>query len=219
MSPTPYIFDVCGTLYRSNTTYDFLLYYFRRHDLRKYRILRLGLSLPIKVLVVVSSKTGWKWDLRKHLIGLLSGEPEAKLRAAATHFVADWLTGREIDDVHTLLQEAKYQGHPVTLASGSLAPVIQAIADRLNVDGYHASTLETDAHGVLTGKYLSDIKGCKEQALHLKDHSYILATDNLDDLPLIQKAQNAYIVTKRKNLGKWKKRLAGLGVAFLIADY
>ncbi|WP_209332839.1 haloacid dehalogenase-like hydrolase [Lunatimonas salinarum] len=216
MTTLPYVFDVCGTLYHSNTTYDFLLYYFRRHDGRKYRILRLGLSLPIKVLVVVSSKIGWKWDLRKHLIGLLSGEPEAKLRAVATHFVANWLTGREIDDVHTLLQQAKAQGHPVTLASGSLAPVIQAIADRLKVDDFHASTLETDAYGVLTGKYLSDIKGCKEQALGLKDHTYILATDNLDDLPLIQKALKAYIVTKRKNLNNWKKRLSGLDVAYVV---
>lgn len=216
MSALPHVFDVCGTLYRSNTTYDFLRYYFRQHDLRKYVIIVLGLSLPVKVIVFATAKIGWKWNLRKHLIGLLSGEPEAKLTAAATDFVKDWLPGREIADTHTVLTQAKAQGHPIILASGSLAPVIQAIALNLKVDTYQASTLETDGNGILTGKYLSDIKGCKERALHLKDHSYILATDNLDDLPLIVKAQKAYIVTKRKNLGKWKKRLADLDVAYMM---
>src|SRR5690554_7042313 len=77
--PSYFFADICGTLYRINTSYSFLAYYFRRNNRTKYFYFRLLLSLPAKVLwKIAGTVMDMEW-LRNHLLGLLKGEKEGKV--------------------------------------------------------------------------------------------------------------------------------------------
>jgi len=207
LNPKSYVFDVCGTLYASNTTYDFLLFYFKKSRLWKYITCRLALSFPSKALLVVVGKLGGKIGLRSYLVGLLADEPVGRVKGSAIRFVNEFLTSKKIHYTHNLLQESIKNGDRIILASGSLFPVVQAIADVLNVDEFIASTLEQDKNGKYTGLYLLDVKARKMDFLDLKNSDMVVVTDNRDDLSLIRNAGEVLIVSKRKNIAGWKKVL------------
>jgi len=201
------VFDVCGTLYTSNTTYDFLLFYFKKYRKNKYYKCRFLLSLPSKILLVALAKLGIKIGLRGYLVSLLANEPVEAVREAAKIFTVKFLASKEIDTTQNYLKQLIKRGERVVLASGSLYPVVQEIANELQVDNFIASTLEEDGNSKYTGKYLLDVKAKKLEFLDYRSSEMIIVTDNLDDLSLIDNAGEAIIVSKRQNIGNWNKLL------------
>ena len=201
------VFDVCGTLYASNTTYDFLLFYFKKYNKDKYFKCRLSLSLPSKVILIALAKLGIKIGLRGYLVSLLANEPVDAVRETAKIFAVKFLSSKEIYTTQNYLKEVKKRGERVVLASGSLYPVVQEIANVLQVDNFIASTLEVDKKGGYTGRYLLDVKAKKLEFLDYGSSELIIVTDNLDDLSLIENAAEAIIVSKKKNIETWNKLL------------
>ncbi len=99
---TTLLFDVCHTLYKSNTTFDFLAFYFGDDD-RYQKLARKRRSLLNRML----SKLGMGRDYRPDLIALLAGESESILRERAAHFVAGL---QEIEPTMVLLRSALAEG-------------------------------------------------------------------------------------------------------------
>lgn len=207
-----YIFDVCGTLYHVNTTYSFLEYYFRDRDRFKYWLIRILLSLPGKTIVVALSKIGIKVDLRSFLIGLLKNEEVYEVERYANLFVSDALNSKRFLKTQSILKKAQDENRRVVLVSASLEPVIKAIADNLQVKEYFSSTLETSEEGVYSGKLIQDLKGQKlmtiKRNFNIQAGEFIVYTDNLDDIALVELAEKAFVISKKRNFKKWESLLA-----------
>lgn len=166
-------------------------------------ICRLGQFYAFKALLVLVSKLGGKINFRAYLVSLLAGENRCDVEAHAEIFVKVFLAQRKIDHTHQLLRAAQRNKDEVVLASGSLYPVVQAIAKALGVAGYSASTLVCDAKGVYTGEYLQDVKSRKEASIADSHLARVVVTDNLDDANLVLNAEEAIILSKQKNKKAW----------------
>jgi phosphoserine phosphatase len=206
-----YIFDVCGTMFHSNTTYDFLGYYFRRKNKTKYLICRTVLSYPSKALLIILNKLGLRIELRLFLIGLLKGENEKEVGISAEAFVKDFLLQRKNHRVQDILDQALKQHENVILASASLNPVVKSIAGYFNVKAHYSTVLEQTKERLYSGKLVQDIKGEKlahlKQVMDLDKFDLIVLTDNLDDISLVKIAEKALIISKPRTLNIWKRLL------------
>ncbi|WP_040400653.1 HAD-IB family phosphatase [Cecembia lonarensis] len=205
-----YLFDLCGTLYFSNTTYDFLLWYFKKYNRIKFLKIKLALSLPFKIIWVTSKRIGLKFDIRKILIGTLKGEMVSSVYEEAYLFVGEFLKNRENPQIHELFNEAKRKGADMILVSASIDPVVRAVSNQLRFKNYLATTLEKTAEGVFSGNITKDLQGYKLEALQKEGIDFYqettLATDNVEDLQLAKACKNVYIITKKRKIGFWERK-------------
>jgi phosphoserine phosphatase len=207
-----YIFDVCGTLYASNTTYDFLLYYFKKYDFKKYLMIKLALSFPSKSVLIILSRLGLRWDLRRKLIAYLKNESYDRISTNAINFVRDFLEKKQNRVIHEILLKAQSEKKEILLVSASIHPVVEAIAISLGVKNFLATTLSKNHQNQYTGQITDDLKGNKLKSL-IKYHfnfsqSLTIFTDNLDDLQLIEKCEKAIIVSKRRTINFWRSNMS-----------
>src|SRR5690554_2539593 len=117
--PSYFFSDICGTLYRVNTSYSFLAYYFQRNNRIKAAYFRLLLSLSAKVVwKLLAAVMGMEW-LRNHLLALLGGEQEENVMSEAKAFVRGVLPGLK----NKAAWEKIGSDNPVVLVSATLSPV------------------------------------------------------------------------------------------------
>ncbi|MCV5604550.1 hypothetical protein OFN09_31450, partial [Escherichia coli] len=77
------VFDVCGTIYASNTTFDFIIEYHKsRGNMHKYFWAKTLLSFPFKVLNKLHL-----FSIRNSLIKTLKGESRGNLEKFGSEFV------------------------------------------------------------------------------------------------------------------------------------
>ena len=214
-----YVVDVCGTLVRDDTTIGLLRHHFARDGNRRIRYMLFCAmtarrSLLRLAFAVLEKLTGQ--HLLKHAaVRLLAGDPVSSLDQSAAEYAARLLAYRRVASVWPLLN-APVQARRVVLASASLEPVVAALASTMGVR-HVASGLGQQA-GILTGRYVSDLTGRKEQALIEKYGHDVLAgqvcaiSDNFSDRPLLEKAACAYVVLHRKS---HRQRWQGLDATFL----
>src|SRR5690554_1002878 len=192
--PSYFFADICGTLYRINTSYSFLAYYFRRNNRTKYFYFRLLLSLPAKVLwKIAGAVMDMEW-LRKHLLGLLKGENEGKVAIEAMVFVRDVLPQLK----NKAAWENIHSDIPLILVSATLSPLAKAIAEEMGAEAYFATEMEVK-EGVFTGKIASDARNKKLERLKASKYApYIYCsgfmTDNKEDLPLLKAVKEAIVI-------------------------
>ncbi|WP_130276989.1 haloacid dehalogenase-like hydrolase [Cecembia calidifontis] len=200
------ITDICGTLYKSNTTYDFYRYYFSKHHKVKYIYFMLLMSLPAKVLYVLLSKSGLSLQkLRYYLIGLIENESVEKVEVTAKIFFEQYLKKRVIPETEVLIM----QSNRLIFSSASVAPVVSLIAEKYNAMAYFATTLEVK-NGKYTGKILQDNQGKKAKHLLASDWSSQIKnatfiTDNKEDVDLLRRVERPIVVSASKELSFWKK--------------
>ena len=105
-----YIFDLCGTLYQSNTTFDFLDFYFLDKS-RSYRFTRkIFKTIPWRLFNRVLMKL-FELDLTRYIcIRQLRKYNKEQLSQMADHFVTSFLNTRKFQVTQHLLREAQ-AGH------------------------------------------------------------------------------------------------------------
>lgn len=198
--------DVCGTLVRDDTTLGLLSCHFARSRRQQWRghLLRLltaRISPARWAFVVLEKITSRHW-LKHFLVSLLAGDHASELDASGAAYAIQLLDHSRVPTVWNLIDQAAVSGQ-VILASASLEPVVKALASVMGAR-YVASTLEVRA-GVLTGRYVKDITGRKEEAIIKKFGSdvmmqpYVAISDNLSDRPLLAKARHAWVVLHRES--------------------
>jgi len=206
-----FLFDVCGTLYKSNTTYEFIKYYFSLKSSYKYFLIKIILSLPSKVILLFLFKLRIIVDVRLFLIGFLKNQKADEIEKVAKSFVKERLNFKKILKIQKILKNAQDQNKRIVLISASIEPVIKAIAEDLKVKEYYASQLEINLFGYYSGILVNDLKGKKTLILKRIFPSinidFTLYTDNFDDLGLLILANKAVVVSKRRNFKKWTKLL------------
>jgi len=159
------VFDVCGTVTKTNNTSDFIEFVLRRNSLWRY-----GLFLLIRILsrlsrlLAVRSPAGRDiW--RDRQIALLRGYSCDRIREMARLY-ADGLfkEGRLNGKVLEAMTREKEQGRTLCLVSAAIAPPIVEIAGRLGIETFYCSELEMD-NGCYTGRLRTDLLGRKDSIL------------------------------------------------------
>jgi HAD superfamily phosphoserine phosphatase-like hydrolase len=199
------IFDLCGTLYDSNTTFEFLDLYI--YPISKfYRFVRKITKLTIwrafnKILFKLLSL-----DLTRYLaLKSLNSVKTAWLQGQTHHFFTEVLVNKQIVAAQSLLKEAQKTGCKIILMSASLDFIVAEAATRLGISHFYASNLGYD-NDSCTGHLTKDLLGKKTQLCdseHIPLSTAIVVTDNLSDLSLVKKSAHAYIVTNKKNATFW----------------
>lgn len=214
-----YVVDVCGTLVRDDTTLGLLRHHYSRITQRRLRhfifILLRARCSPFRLGFIAAERLTGKHLFKHFVVRMLAGDKMIDLEHSAKEYATYLLTTRTVPAVWSLLYAPLQNGH-VVLASASLEPVVAALANATGAR-YVASALE-HRNGVLTGRYLSDLTGRKEQALIEKYGQAILAgqvcviSDNFSDRPLLAKAAKAYVVL---HADFHRQRWQGLSATFL----
>lgn len=204
-----YVFDVCDTLFRSNTTYDFVRFVLDEHGEReKSRRLRRVLSPvpPAICLLVALSVVSGRDIAKERALRLLKGLSRSRLYELAEEFYADYLEARKIPETLGLLEKARMEGEQVILLSASIDPVISAIARKLGVSFGCTTLLYRD--GIFEGEIAFEMRGRKLEVLRSefapRSDRLVVVTDNLADKRLLQSADERHaVVWSAKKKRKW----------------
>lgn len=205
------VFDVCDTMYYSNTTHDFIHFVFKEKSISVkklvYNLLNSKL-LPLKyVLITVSVFTNL--DLLKKLnVYLLKGMSLRSISQLAERFVDEFLQDKKIVQIHNLIKTYKCAGLCIILCSSSIEPVVKAIADKTGNKDYIGTELEFEK-GIFTGKILKDTTSKKLEFLekvNLSGKIEYAISDNVSDLELLTAANNGIaVVHNKKKYDFWRK--------------
>ncbi|MDR9826045.1 haloacid dehalogenase-like hydrolase, partial [Vibrio sp. FNV 38] len=174
-------FDVCGTLFSVNTTFDFICYYHRYN--RNYTYFLLCKLLQSFIGKVAHKLFGF--SMRKVFFSTIRFEKKHDLENVADLYCRTQLQGSKIDIVFdSFLDKLESNEYNVVLVSASIDPVINSLAEIYNVKCF-SSMLEYDFNEEFTGKLKFDLKGNKDQILlNSKGFDSAFYSDNNDDVKL-----------------------------------
>lgn len=168
--------DLCGTLYDSNTTFDFLRFHcsagtgYRRFE-------TLAGSLPLRVLNRL-----WPGDVRRtRAVAFLRGHDRTALAEAAHEFLSSLAP---IEDVVRLVERLRAEHDRTFIVSSSLDFIVADATRRLGFDGGFGSTLGYDGD-TCTGTIERDLLGRKHALIgsEFGGSRCTLVTDNRSDAP------------------------------------
>lgn len=202
-----FVFDICGTIYCSNTTFDFLAYTFSNsHSFQYYR--RVYQSYLWKILNKIILRLFDVDVTRVIALRYLKGYEREELLRCVENYYDDFLMLRKNSAIINAIQELKERDNiRIILLSATIDVVAEVIAKRLGVQEYYSTLLEYQ-DGECTGKIKKDLLG-KKLAL-VKDlgiESMISAffTDDFSDIPVLELAIERNIVVYPKYKKRWKK--------------
>lgn len=206
------VFDICDTLYFSNTTHDFVRFCIGKDgtwtNRAIYRIFNDSRS-PLRYMLLALSR-GFSVDLHKKInVYLLGGVPKKVLAQSAEMFVREYLSNREIPEAHRLLRDSQQRGLTVVLCSSSIEPVVEAVASSLNLSWVAASSLDY-RDGVFTGRIRSEIAGQKLNELvkrGIAENLALAVSDNLSDEALLLSANEAIAIAYSEGKRRHWERL------------
>jgi phosphoserine phosphatase len=209
-SQTAAVFDVCDTLFFSNTTHDFVKFVVAREGGTRWLIHNIFNSRfsPFRYFFIgLSVFAGWDY-LRKFNLRLLSGRSKEELDGLSNKFVGEFLHDRKITAIHALLNKSLSNGDRVVLCSSSIEPVVAAVAAKLKVKEYVSTTLEYE-NGVFSGFIADDVSNTK--LTHLRKNGVeceigLAVSDNISDLDLLKAARRSYAVAySNRKKDFWRK--------------
>lgn len=192
------VFDVCETLYATNTTVGFL-HHFKSKSTERALARWTSPRSPFFYLGAASARlTGF--DLaRRQLVAALRGETRALLERTAKDYVQSILGPLANSEVHQRLRDHQAAGHRIVLISNSLDLVVEPIADFLGVE-FRASKIGFDVD-LCTGRITTDLTGRKSKVLddlrRDADGPLWVYTDNRSDRDLLALAARKIIVLPR----------------------
>jgi HAD superfamily phosphoserine phosphatase-like hydrolase len=192
-------FDVCGTLYRSNTTFDFLDFHFSDRPFRRASLRLLRGARPFVYLNYAWNRLFHRDLIRLYGVRLLRHEPLDRLRASAAAFVREVLSARRIEPVFGLLEHYREEGYAIVLVSASLDFIVEAVAAAVGAQAHFGSTLRTRDRAV-SGGLLADLRHAKGDLFptaFARAEAFVFTTDDLCDLPLARRADACHLVCRK----------------------
>jgi phosphoserine phosphatase len=205
--PAIVLLDICGTLYDSNTTFDFLDFHFKSRGYRLFRRLtRLIIWRAFNKILFHSICL----DLTRMMaVRFLKGITIKQLEDSVDAFYTDWLVHQSYEAVHSLVNGYKQEGKNVVIVSATLDVIAQKVSKSLGVSEWYSTSLGV-VDGCCTGKIQVDLLSRKLPFLKSQQvfpPYYATITDNFSDLDLIYQSNHAVIVTNQAHQAKWKKLL------------
>jgi len=201
------IFDICGTLYFDNTTYSYLRWLSNEGIIKNNKKI-MDAPFFLRGLNALSSSLFQKDYYRDLQIKQLEGLPRNIIEHSATEFV-EKMDANRISITNHLLEDYKSKGYTIVIASATIAPIANSIANKLGVD-YFSSEIEF-IDNYCTGRLSRDLLYSKKKILlNLIDaaETTIVVTDNFTDLELILSSDHCHLVVRGdKDIKRWEKQL------------
>lgn len=196
------VFDLCGTLFKSNTTFDFIVFFhLKRNNSVKYLF-----SVLMRGWLGKGLHKFFKVDVKSRLVSTLRNEKKADIEEIACDFYDEFLNYKWCKQAHELFVYYK-NCSDVFIASSSINPVVECVAKKHNVACI--SSLISYEKNICLGVVRSDLTGKKH--LNFTQLEFV-ATDNLTDLKLLSLAKKATVFSKKRHLKKWAKIIKGIEV-------
>lgn len=195
--------DICGTLYNSNTTFDFLDYYLKS---KNYLLFRKFSKLYVWKVLNKVSLVIFKYDLTRSIaVGYLKNKTKQELSEAVDLFYEEVLVNLKNIEPFLLLEEFKSKGYRVILVSATLDFIAKKVSLVTNVSEYYATDL-VYINDKCVGQIENDLLAKKLKYLISKNilPPYELTmSDNFSDICLFENSRNKLIISKKKDFQKW----------------
>ena len=194
--------DICDTLYRSNTTFDFLDFVASKNVAKKFWLNLIRSKFSPFFYVLTTATVVFKTDFgRVMALRLLAGRSSVEIYTLAKEFYENFLVQRSNAKIFAVLKKEQEHG-VVILVSSSIDPVVEVIAEKNRMD-FICSTLEVKK-GIITGRIHRDLTGRKH--LVVKDkmekerlNDLLVITDNRSDWELVKMAGQRIVVVQSEN--------------------
>lgn len=205
-----YLFDICGTIYHSNTTFDFLEFYLKENKVfRFYRVIYKSFFWK----VVNRALRSWlHYDLTRILaLRFLKGASYSELRKQAKLFTQIYLSQvRNVEICNTIEHLISIDKSKVILLSATIDVVAEAVAGSLCCERYFSTALEYKG-GICTGKMVKDLLGNK--CMLLKEEGILhqiksFSTDDLTDADVLEYSEIKNVVCYPKTHKRWIRLIA-----------
>jgi phosphoserine phosphatase len=209
--PELFVFDICDTLFYSNTTFDFIKFVLQEKrwnsKLRQFDLFTKKTSPVFVGLYFLQKFSKVDWP-KKLCLRLLKGMSKKELYQFGEAFEKQFLASRMVERTHQMLNQLRKEGKSVVLLSASIDPVVAAIAKALEVE-YRCSELAYDSLGNFTGDLQWEMTGQKLVALRKmlssENAPFAVATDNFSDRGLVEAACHRIVVVyNEKALNFWQ---------------
>jgi len=216
------IIDICGTLYRSNTTFDFLEHFFAGNAARRFVIGLYKVKPAVAVNKILYSIL--KIDLLRTIaVHFLKGYSWQIVAEAAQKLVGEVLESKIQHPVIDVVNQINHAGNKLIIVSSTLDCIAGEVARRFGIETFYASELDY-TNGVCAGRIKNDLLDRKLKSIEVKGlHPPfgMIISDNLSDAPLMAVSRFSYIVTRRGRLKKWKNIVSKNAIsnyAFIVVE-
>ena len=200
-----FLIDICGTIFKSNTTFDFVKYCFGHK-----KKVKLWFSLPYRIYNRLMYRCFCREPLRNNLISLLNGISRERLDEMAEEFYNDYLLKRVNGQTLGVIEQWRSQGADLIIVSATIDVIAQMVARHYGIDVCLSTRLNYSADGQCEGTIAYDLLPHKKDALDaegvMPPYAGII-TDNYSDVKLVKASRKAYLITYDKNINKWKELL------------
>ncbi|AMM51669.1 hypothetical protein TH61_11445 [Rufibacter sp. DG15C] len=195
-----FVFDICDTLFLSNTTFDFIEFALGEKALTirslLFKLFTKRFSPIFLCLYILQKVTKVDWP-KKLVLNLLKGFSKKELYTLGKLFEQRFLPSKKIEQTHQMLNNLVENHKKVVLVSASIDPVVSAIAFYLGVP-FLSSMLEYDDDGLTTGNLTFEMTGKKleniSQLLSFPTAKFAVATDNFSDRSLVEAAHQRFVI-------------------------
>lgn len=200
------IFDICGTLFQSNTTFDFLNYIYKSN--KKYQVFKkIYTSFLWKCFNKISRKCFGLDFTRKIALRFLKGRRRVDLLKKVDCFYDNVLVSKQNIEVIKALTKGLDNKHRVILLSATIDVVAEIVAKKLNCHEFYSTQLEYK-DGLCTGKILNDLLGKKLNVIcniRLTNQIDAFYTDDITDTPVLDITKGKNIIIYPKDKQRWNK--------------
>lgn len=200
------LIDICGTIFNSNTTFDFL-------DTQlfgnKYNLFRkISKTLLGRIINKIFYSSIHIDLIRNIAFSFLRGTSKSILLNKAEHFYYNQLKRKAYDKIIKVIDILKKENKEIILASATVDFVAEIIAQQLNIKKVIATELEYK-NGICMGRIKHDNWGNKLASLENKKINppyYMTITDNYSDIDILKYSSfKIFIVTNDIQKKKWEK--------------
>jgi phosphoserine phosphatase len=202
------LLDICGTIYRSNTTFDFLDYFFA--DNIGYKLFCFLFRCKFARLVNKIIAGFCKYDfLRYFSIRFLEGYTEQEILQKAGYFCKEILEHKKQNKIIEIINQNINQQNHIIIVSATLDCVAVQVAKVFGINEYYASELEY-RNNICTGKIRNDLLDCKLVKIQEKGIAppfELTISDNFTDIELMKHSKYSYIISRIKRKRKWERIL------------
>ena len=180
------VYDFDGTIYRGDSTVDFLIYLAGK---RKSLLLRAVFLIPAAVrLLFTGDLTRFKSSLFNQIAGRVDLFAEGELfwrESGAQQKINDWFRNRPVDV-------------PVIIASASPEFELRWIADKLGADDLICTRCDEKTGKLIGQNCKSDEKICRIREKYGEVSIQSMYTDSIRaDRPLLELAENRFLVNAK----------------------
>lgn len=205
MNKEYFLIDICGTIFNSNTTFDFLKFYFSKKHW--YKILIMIRKIKILIIINAIFMRLFQIDLLRYwALTHLKGYTKEQLNKMAEEFYNNYLINCINDETIEIINRVKEENKELILVSATLDCIAFAVSKNMNIPCVFSSKLAFKNNKCL-GRLQQDLLANKLSTLvdnKINPPYWGIITDNYSDMALIKNSQHVFLIQYSNKKNYWK---------------